>query len=96
MSLSLTLTQRQTCFDHKVSTTASSGCSWLLAAPLSSSVSPNPLSLSVHPTLFLRRFLAKWNWWPVFIINIVLTLVNLVAFTGFGIFYNIKVNVFEG
>ena len=38
-----------------------------------------------------RRFLAKWNWWPVFIINIVLTLINLVAFTGFGIYYNIKV-----
>ena len=39
----------------------------------------------------LRRFLSRWNWWPVFIINIVLTLINLVAFTGFGIYYNIKV-----
>ena len=39
----------------------------------------------------LRRFLAKWNWWPIFIVNIVLTLINVVSFTGFGIYYNIKV-----
>jgi hypothetical protein len=35
--------------------------------------------------------LAKWGWKPVFAINILLTSVNIVAFTGFGMFYNIRV-----
>lgn len=34
--------------------------------------------------------LAKWGWKPVFAFNIFMVVVNVVAFTGFGIFYNVK------
>lgn len=55
---------------------------------------PQPLQL-LHCLsellVFLRRILAKWGWKPVFAFNIFMVVVNVVSFTGFGIFYNIKV-----
>ncbi|KAK9810448.1 hypothetical protein WJX72_010867 [[Myrmecia] bisecta] len=36
------------------------------------------------------KFLAAYGWKPMFVLNVVFTLLYLVSFTGFGIFYNIQ------